>query len=65
LTPSDLYRAKAARLDRLAATEDDAAIQLEFQKLAKAYRRLVDQADRNRFTDVTYEPPFRARETRG
>ena len=59
MTPSDLYRTRAARLESLAITEGDAAIRLEFQKLAKAYRRLADQADRNRFTDVSYEPPFR------
>jgi len=46
-------------LDRLATTEGDPTVRLEFQKLAKAYRRLADQADRNRFTDVSYEPPLR------
>jgi hypothetical protein len=59
LTPSDLYRTRAARLERLAMTEGDPAVRLEFQKLAKAYRRLADQADRNRLTDVSYEPPLR------
>jgi len=57
--PADEYRAKAAHLRALARLESKRALGREYDRLARAYVRLAEQADRNSHTDVVYEPPTR------
>ena len=56
MTPGDAYRLKAAEINAKANQEVQPVIQSELKKLALAYLRLADQADRNAETDVVYEP---------
>ena len=53
------YRAKAAHLRALARLETKSALGREYDRLARAYVRLAEQAERNSHTDVVYEPPLR------
>jgi len=57
MTPADQYRMKAAELDAAARCETSARLKAEFEHLARAYRRLAEQAERNGRTDVVYETP--------
>ena len=57
MTPADEYRVKAGDLASLARAETDPFQKAEYERLSLSYLRLADQADRNRHTDVVYEPP--------
>jgi hypothetical protein len=57
VVPGDKYRAKALELLARAETETDPQIRAEFENLATSYLRLAEQAERNSYFDVTYEPP--------
>ena len=58
MTPADHYRIKAAECEARAQSEPRGSARIEFQMLAKAYRRLAELADRNAQVEVVYEPPF-------
>jgi hypothetical protein len=58
MNPADEYRAKAAHLRALARLEVKSPLGREYDRLARAYLRLAEQADRNRHTDLVYEPPL-------
>ena len=47
MTPGDRYRAKALELLARAEVERDPQLQIEFETLAAAFLRLVEQAERN------------------
>jgi hypothetical protein len=57
MTPAQQYRVKAGDLISLARAESDIFRKAELEKLAQAFLRLAEQADRNSRTDVIYEPP--------
>lgn len=59
MTPADDYRAKAAHLRALARLEAKSPLGREYDRLAHAYVRLAEQAERNSHTDVVYESPVR------
>ena len=59
MTSADHYRTLAAQCDAKAKQEPDWQIRAEWEHMARSYRRLALQADRNAQTDVTYETPAR------
>ena len=56
---TDSYRIKAAEFYAQAqrATSLSPHLRLQFENLAKTYLRLAEQADRNDWADIVYEPP--------
>ncbi len=59
MTPGDEYRVKAAELHARAACENDPALKIELERLARSYLRLAEQAEQNSRLDLTYETPLR------
>jgi hypothetical protein len=59
MTPWDEYRVKAAELHARAACENDLALRIELENLARSYLRLAEQAEQNSRLDLTYETPLR------
>jgi hypothetical protein len=57
MNPADGYRAKAAHMRALARLEAKSPMGREYDRLARGYVRLAEQAERNSHTDVVYEPP--------
>jgi curli biogenesis system outer membrane secretion channel CsgG len=55
--PGDSYRIKASELNAEAGQEADAERRKELKRLAMAYLRLADQAERNARNNVVYETP--------
>jgi len=51
------YRIKAAELFALANNEHFHGFKIQCERLARAYLRLAEQADRNSQLDLTYETP--------
>lgn len=51
------YRAKANEHLQLAQDESDPFLKVEHLNLARSYRRLAEQAEKNAGTDVVYETP--------
>jgi len=60
MTPADGYRTKAAECEAIGQLDPNPLARIEFQVLAKAYRRLAQLADSNARTDIVYEPPLLA-----
>jgi hypothetical protein len=58
----DHYRTRAAEFHARARNESDGMTRRRYESLAKQYLRLAEQADRNAFTDLVYEPPPRTRD---
>jgi hypothetical protein len=56
MTPATHYRTLAAQLRTRAKTEENRQLRAEWDHLAQCYVRLAEQADRNSYTDVSYEP---------
>lgn len=54
----DEYRVKAAELSARAVCENDLALQIELENLARSYLRLALQAEQNSLLDLTYETPL-------
>lgn len=59
MTPWEQYRVKAAELHARAACENDSALRIELENLARSYLRLAEQAEQNSRLDLTYETPLR------
>lgn len=57
MSTGENYRAKAAELDARAGREIDPLLREQWEGMAKSYRRLAEQADRNAQLDLVYEPP--------
>ncbi len=57
MTSADHYRIKAAEFAAMSKSEPRPALQVEYAKMAAAYIRLAELADRNTKNDVVYEPP--------
>jgi hypothetical protein len=55
--PGDHYRIKAAELLAKAKIETDPKLKAEFDRLGRAYLRLIEQANANSHTDIVYETP--------
>jgi hypothetical protein len=55
--PGDTYRIRASELNAEAHQESDTQRRAELEKLAMAYLRLADQAERNARNNVVYETP--------
>jgi hypothetical protein len=53
------YRVKAAELFALADHQHYRALKIQFERLARAYLRLADQAERNSHLDLAYETPIK------
>jgi hypothetical protein len=53
----DHYRIRAVEFDAKAKVDTHPGIRVEFVSLARWYRRLADQADRNSQLDLVYETP--------
>jgi hypothetical protein len=53
--PGDAYRIRAAELNAEAHQESNTERRSELEKLAMAYLRLADQAERNAQNNVVYE----------
>ena len=51
------YRIKAAELFALANNEHYRGLKIQCERLARAYLRLAEQAERNSQLDLTYETP--------
>jgi hypothetical protein len=62
MDPCVAYRIRAAELFALANDGHYAAFKLQFERLARAYLRLADQAERNSRLDLTYETPIKKSE---
>ena len=56
MAPGDHYRVLAAKCDTRAHAESDRAIRHEWEIMARSYRRLAEQAERNARMDAVYEP---------
>jgi hypothetical protein len=56
------YLLRAAELSAKAQTESAAADKSEFENLARAYLRLAEQAERNRFAITCEKPPKKSRD---
>jgi hypothetical protein len=52
----DHYRTRAAEFQARAAIECDAGARHEYENLARHYSSLAEQAGRNDFVDLIYEP---------
>jgi hypothetical protein len=67
MAAGDQYRVRAAEFDAKAKCESNPEMQAAFEHLARSYRRLAEQADRNSLTDVVYEarPPHPPIDTDG
>jgi hypothetical protein len=50
------YRTLAADCDARAMSERVAQFKAEWEQLARGYRRLAEQADRNKLYDMMYAP---------
>jgi hypothetical protein len=57
--PGDAYRIRASELNAEAHQESNTERRSELEKLAMAYLRLADQAERNAQNNVVYETPPR------
>jgi len=57
MVPSEQCRKLAAELRAKARNEESRQLRTEWNHLAMCYVRLAEQADRNQWTDITYEPP--------
>jgi len=57
MSTGETYRAKAAEFDARAKREIDPSLREQWDGMAKSYRRLAEQADRNAQLDLVYEPP--------
>ena len=57
MSTGETYRAKAAEFDARARREIDPLLREQWDGMAKSYRRLAEQADRNAQLDLVYEPP--------
>jgi hypothetical protein len=57
MSTGENYRAKAAEFDARARREIDPFMRKQWDGMAKSYRRLAEQADRNAQLDLVYEPP--------
>jgi hypothetical protein len=57
MDPCVAYRIKAVELYALANHEHYGALKIQFERLARAYVRLAEQAERNSQLDLTYETP--------
>lgn len=57
MEPCTEYRIKAAELIALANNEHYHGLKIQCERLARAYLRLADQAERNNHLDLTYETP--------
>jgi hypothetical protein len=55
--PGDAYRIRASELNAEAHQETNTQRRSELEKLAMAYLRLADQAERNAQNNVVYETP--------
>ena len=55
--PGDAYRIRASELNAEAHQESNTERRSELEKLAMAYLRLADQAERNAQNNVVYETP--------
>ena len=60
--PGDQYRVRALELRAMARCENNPGMRAEFEKLARAYMRLAEQAERNCQLDLTYETPIKKSE---
>ena len=52
------YRIKAAELFAMANNDHYHGLKIQCERLARAYLRLDDQAERNSHLDLTYETPL-------
>jgi hypothetical protein len=57
MPPGDEYCKKAAELIARSEQEPDPLQRLDLRKLAQAYLRLAEQAERNAASDIVYETP--------
>jgi hypothetical protein len=56
MSDGDQYRIKAVAFYAQALAQTNPKIKREFEKLAKSYLLLAQQADRNSQLDLVYEP---------
>jgi hypothetical protein len=57
MTPANLYRAKSVELAAEAKQELNPVCRSDLEWLALSYQRLAEQADHNQQTDIVYETP--------
>ena len=57
MEPWTAYRIKAAELFALANNEPYRGLRIQCDRMARAYLRLAEQAERNSQLDLTYETP--------
>ncbi len=65
MAPADSYRNLAAEFAAKGRVEKSVELRLQYQRLAKSYLRLAEQADRNANNDLAFEFPPLRREDRG
>jgi hypothetical protein len=56
MVSGDHYRTLAADCDARASSERIPLFKAEWEQLARGYRRLAEQADRNTLYDLAYAP---------
>ena len=59
VTPSEQYRAMAARFRAHSRLSDNVRLSAEWEHLARCYVRLAQQAEHNQTLDIAYETPAR------
>lgn len=58
MVTADHYRTLAADCDARSRREQVPQFKTEWEQLARGYRRLAEQADRNSLNDMVYAPSF-------
>ena len=58
MEPCTEYRIKAAELFALANNDHYHGVKIQCERLARAYLRLAEQAERNSHLDLTYKTPL-------
>ncbi len=57
MTSDDQYRAKGVEFFTKASAATDPRLQVEYAAMAECYFRLAILAEKNRKTNIVYEPP--------
>ena len=65
MTGGDEYRKRASEFEAWAKAGSDRNKKTEFEGLARVYRRLAEQADRNSTTDIVHGPSYSPRKGGG
>ena len=57
MTSAEQYRAKAVEFFKMASSETNPRLQVEYAAMGESYFRLAILAEKNQKTNIVYEPP--------